>query len=147
MRPSSYEIAASVLLSAAYSSDKESAEKHGISIRTLYNYRNALQSDENFAAYFASKKRAFDTAWAEELPAALADSIRFLAQVARNAQKDDKAYRNPLLIQAVAGAMKLCAEVYYTGKFINARIDSENRPETGISGQDVSPSLASSRVQ
>src|SRR6185436_21162059 len=116
-------------------------------IRTLYNYRNELQSNESFAEHFARKKQAFDKAWAEELPAALAESVKFLAQVARNAQKDPNAYRNPLLISAVAGAMKLCAEVYYTGKFMDARINSENGQATGVPGQDISTAALASEAR
>jgi hypothetical protein len=140
MRGSSFkpELAAAAIVAAMYQSDKEACEHFGISQRSLQNYRQKLATDLEFAALFAKKKAEFDNQWADELPGAIRESLLFLHEAARAAREDPAYRKNPIVIQAVAGAMKLCAEVYYTGKIIDARLAEQSRTPDQISEQ-VSP--------
>ena len=116
------ELAATALLEAAYTTDEMVCERYGISRRSLQRWRKALGTDNELAQSVATKKAAMDVAWAESLPAALRNSLEFIAGACAKAKDDPTAYRNPLLISAVAGALKLCAEVFYTGRVLDARL-------------------------
>jgi len=115
-------VAAMALREAVHTTDRQACERYGISERTMRRWRKALASDDELAAFVRAKKAAFDAAWAESLPPALRNSLEFIAGACAKAKDDPNAYCSPLLISAVAAAMKLCAEVYYTGKVIDARL-------------------------
>ncbi len=124
------ELVATVLLEAIYArKDEEVASKFGITARTLRNYRKRLTEDSELASVLAQKKKAFDEKWAEQLPSALRSSIDFIASATARAKDDPNAHRNPMLIDAIARAMMLCAEVHFTGRLIDARLPSVIEPE------------------
>lgn len=126
------EYMAVVLLEAIYSGDDAALKKFGVSLRTLQRWRKQLQSDDGLASFVATKKAELDSRWAESLPAALRNSIEFISEASARSKADPDSYQNPVLVQSIAGAMKLCADVYYTGKIIDARIASINREANGI---------------
>jgi hypothetical protein len=128
------DLAAAVLLAAIYTSDENACQKYNITPRTLYNYRKRLEDDSKLSEIFQRKKAEFDAAWANDLPGALRESIEFIKETARRAKSDPHTYRNPALIHAIAGAMKMCAEVHYTGKWIDARLDPEDRQTDSLPG-------------
>lgn len=119
------ELAATVLVEALYGTDKVACAKYGIGVRSLQKYRQRLAEDPELADLFARKKNAYDKAWIDEAPAALRSAILFIKESA-DACRADAAYRkNPLVIQSIAGAMKLLAEVQLTSRIVEARL-SEN---------------------
>ena len=61
--------------------------------------------------------------------------MEFNAGACAEAKDDPTAYRNPLLISAVAGTMKLCAEVSYTGRIIGAWLTQYT--ERGVDCSDL----------
>jgi hypothetical protein len=129
------DLAAAVLLEAVFSTDAVACEKYGITVRTLCNYRKRLHTDSNFADFFRTKKEAFDLAWVNEMPIALRKAIRFIARATEVADP-----RNPAVIERIAGAIKIIAEVQMTGKFIDARIGTGDRETSQLSRQgDTSP--------
>lgn len=130
------DIAVAVLLEALFTTDEEACSKYQIHRRTLANYRKRLAEDKNFAQFFLTKKKEFYDKWADDMPVALKDSLAFISHASRSAAKDPRSYMNPALISAVAGAMKLVADILYTGWVIDARITDTNRQETGISQSD-----------
>lgn len=116
------ELAATVILEAAYTTDDKAAVRYGVSTRSIRRWRKQFASDEVLAAFVRTKKEAMDAAWAEELPIALRHSLDFIASAAQSASDDPMCKRNPEFIHAIAGALRICAEVYYTGKIIDARL-------------------------
>lgn len=131
------DLAATVLLEALLTTDEKAVEKYGITRQTLHNYRKRLAEDEDFLHFFTTKKAAFDKAWADELPIALKKGIRLIAECADSFGKDEQIFkRNPELIHALAGAVKVCADVYYTGKVIDARIAPPDRQPAGVLGSE-----------
>lgn len=129
------EIAAAALLTAAYANDEEACKKYGVSLRSLQNWRRRLAEDQEFADFFTKKNAEASKKWAEELPVALTQSLRFLGEAADAARKDPMYVRNPMVIQAVAGAMKLIADVLLTSRVLDARLANTDRPENGIPQQ------------
>lgn len=124
------EFVATILLEAVYAhTDEEVAKRYGLTTRTLRNYRKRLAEDSELASVLAQKKKAFDERWAEQLPGALRSSIEFIASATTKAKDDPNAFRNPALIQAVAGAMMICAEVHFTSRLIDARLPQSPEPE------------------
>ncbi len=133
------EIAAAVLLAALYTTDEIACKQYGVSVRSLLNWRNRLAEDPEFAEIFLTKKRALDAAWAEKLPLALSRSIDLISECAAAIAVDPMMRKNPNVIHAIAGAIKICAEVHYTGKLIDARLADPNRPTGEILRSGASP--------
>jgi hypothetical protein len=119
-----------ILLEALYSNDTKVAEKHGITTRTIQNYRKKLYEDEKFSRFFALKKENFEKGWAHTLRKSIIAGSDFLQRAAVEADSDT--IRNPEMVRAVAGAIKICSDVVLTGEMINARIAkflADDQPE------------------
>lgn len=120
------EMAAAVIVEALYSSDAVACGKFGITQRSLQNYRRRLSEDRQFSLIFAQKKAEYDSQWADELPGALRESLILIHEAAHEVRKNPTYLMNPMVLQAVAGAMKLCAEVHFTKKIIDARLAEQS---------------------
>jgi hypothetical protein len=141
----SKEFVATVLVESVSTTDQAVCDKYGVSLRSLRRYRQMLAEDDELACFVHTKKKLFDEAWAEVVPAALRNSLEFLTDAAAKARNDPHTYRNPMLIEAYAGAAKLCADIYYTGKIIDARIAESNRPPDQLSQPGDSGTETASR--
>lgn len=127
------EFAATVLLEALFTSDRKACEKYGITTRTVENYRARLNSDADFSAFFLKKKAQLDRAWADDLTATARKAARFIGSVA---ESDDPALRrNPAMVHAMAGALKICVDAYLTNRMIDARLADTDRPADGVPEQ------------
>lgn len=118
------ERAAIILVEAAFFGDKPTARKFGVTTRTIQNYRQRLEEDDELSAFFTIKKQRFEDEWADELPAAIRASIRFLARAAQEANPMD-----PNVIHSVAGALKILADVTLTKQVLDARLTGRGEPE------------------
>lgn len=119
-----YERAATILVEAAFSNDKTAAEKYGVTTRTVQRYRDRLETDDELALLVAIKKQRFEDGWADELSGAIRSSIRFLQRAANEADPKD-----PAVIHAVAGSLKILADVTLTKKVLDARLTGRGEPE------------------
>jgi hypothetical protein len=128
-----YDRAAAVLVEAAYFGDKAAADRYGITVRSVERYRERLDDDIELSAFVTIKKQEFEDRWAEELPAAIRASIRFLAKAANEAD-----HKDAQTIYSVAGALKILADVTLTKRVLDARLTgrgeserTEDRPMVG----------------
>lgn len=128
MKTFKYDLAACVLIEALFSTDEKACAKYGITQRTLQNYRQRLAEDSKLSLIFHTKKAALDKEWADELPRAMREATLTIAEIAIGIRSDAQMRKNPFVLEKLAGALKLCADVYYTGKVIDARIIDPNRP-------------------
>jgi hypothetical protein len=112
-----YDRAASILVEAAYYGEKATAAKWGITDRTILNYRNRLEQDSKLSDIFALKKGEFESDWANEIPEAIRSAVRFLKRASNEADPKD-----PESIHAVAGALKIMAEVGMTKAILDVRL-------------------------
>jgi hypothetical protein len=116
-----------VLVEAAYTTDKLACEKYGVSERTLRHWRREAADGlhPELSGLLAAKKDEYSREWAAELPVALRRSLHTITEMCRAIGADPQMLKNPIALEKVAGAMKICADVYYTGKFIDARLGRE----------------------
>ena len=112
-----HERAATILVEALYYGDKRTAERWGITGFTIRRYRHRMNDDSKLFDMFQVKKQAFETHWAEEISGAIRSAVRFIARAGIEADPSD-----PAAIHAVAGALKLCAEISMTKAIIDARL-------------------------
>lgn len=133
--PINKELAATVLIEAAYTTDEKACEKFGVSIRSLQRWRKALTTDAALAGFVATKKKAFDDAWADQMPKALRKCLEFIERACEQADP-----RNPAVIESINGAIKIIADAQATGKFIDARIGTPNREAGELPRQSDPPS-------
>ncbi len=122
---------AEILLDAYLNGDRKTAEKHGVTDRTLRNWRKLLDSDPKLSELFRAKKARVSEGWADEVPGALRASVAFLR---RAAEEGDPT--NPDMVHSVAGSMKLLSETAATWKLLDARLARS----TGNHDQKPSPS-------
>lgn len=117
-----YDLASSALVDAAYMGDKEAAQKHGVTTRTIRNWRNRLETDARFSSFFREKKILSDQEWANELPSAIRAAIRFIRESAKELKQGD-----PKATEVVADALSILAEVALTKEILDARLAGQNR--------------------
>jgi hypothetical protein len=70
-----------VLFEAAFSRDQPVADKYGITVRTITNYRARLERDLILAGLVAAKRRAFEQV-TRGLPPALTEALERLDEMA-----------------------------------------------------------------
>lgn len=132
------EFAASVLLAAIYNSDAEACQKYGITERTLQRYRKRLAEDAKLSEVVATKKALLDKEWAQDFIGPLRKGAQFLLEAFESCRGDKQYIKNPVVIQAVAEAVRLCADVVLTSKAIDAQFGDPNQPANQLP-QEVPP--------
>lgn len=132
------EFAATVLIAAVYVSDAEACAKYGVSLRSLQNYRRRLVTDEAFAEVFATRKARLDKEWAQDFIVPLRKGAQFLLEAFESVRTDKNYIKNPVVIQAVAEAVRLCADVVLTSKAIDAQFGNTDQPANQLP-QEVPP--------
>lgn len=120
-RAFNYERAAAALVDALLTNDRAAAEKYGVSRKSIEGWRLRLAEDDVLREFFANKKAEQDRAWANEIPAALASCIDFLRRAANECDP-----RDPDAVHAVAGALKIMAEVVMVREIVDARLAGDS---------------------
>jgi hypothetical protein len=123
-----------ILLEACYSNDSVVAEKYSIDRRTLSNWRKKLVEDDKLSQEFSLKKEEFEATWIDSMRASIMSGAKFLQRAANEAEEET--LRNPEMVRAIAGAIKICSDVILTGGMINARIANFARENKSEAGQD-----------
>lgn len=125
-----------ILVEALYFGDKRTAARWGITNRTVVNYRNRLNDDAELSNLFLLKKSQFETDWASKIPASILAGIDYLGEAAKQTDY------SPETIHAIAGAVKILAEIGLTKELIDARIGKFNRE----GGEEIQPMESSSII-
>ena len=112
------EKAAAVLVDAAYRGDEEAARLWGIHQRTVENHRKRLATDTELVALFERKRALAEQGWIDRFPATLGAGADFIERAARQGSPKD-----PAMVHAVAGAMKLMAEIMFVKQMLDARLN------------------------
>jgi hypothetical protein len=133
------DLAASVLITAVYTSDAAAAAKYGVSIRTLLNYRRRLATDDSLAQVFNTRKALLDKEWAQDFIAPMRKGAQFLLEAFESCRTDKNYIKNPVVIQAVAEAVRLCADVVLTSKAIDAQFSDTHQPANQLPQEVPSP--------
>lgn len=128
-----YDRAASVLVEAMYFGIDRAASRWGVNKRTVKNYKIRLHTDNELAQKFEQKKLKFEGEWAADIPAAIRSATQFLLNAF---QELEPTAEN---IHAVAGAMKLLAEVGFTKEIIDARLGTSDRQNDEENNTMASP--------
>lgn len=122
-----YDKAAAILVDAAYQGDEEAARLWGISERTVKNYRARLADDSRLTLIFREKRALVERDWADALPATIQAAADFIQRAAKQGNP-----RDPAMVHAVAGGMKLVSEVMFVKQMLDARFkDGRHTLESG----------------
>lgn len=108
---------AEVLVAAFLNGDRKTAERYGVTDRTLRNWRKLLDSEPKLSELFRAKKAQASEGWANEVPGAIRSAVTFLR---RAAEEGD--CRDPNMVHSIAGAMKLLSETAATWRLLDARL-------------------------
>ncbi|MFN0121530.1 MAG: hypothetical protein ACKV2V_13640 [Blastocatellia bacterium] len=117
-----YKRAATVLLQADLTTDEIASEKFGVSPKTIRTWRRRLLSDTALFEKYREQQACVNSAWADRIPGALLEAMEAIRIIARRVQEDQQAWRNPEMLQNLAGAVKGLSEVEMAGKVVEARI-------------------------
>lgn len=110
------EKAAAVLVDAAYRGDEEAARLWGIAERSIRRYRARMDEDGELASLVQHKRALVERGWAETLPETIREAADFIRRAARQGNAKD-----PNMVHAVAGGMKLVAEIHFARQMLDAR--------------------------
>ena len=110
--------AAAVLVDAAYRGDEEAARLWGIHQRTVENHRKRLATDSELVAIFERKRALAEQGWIDRFPATLGAGADFIERAAKQGDPKD-----PAMVHAVAGAMKLLAEIMFVKRMLDVRLN------------------------
>lgn len=111
-----YDLAAAILVEAAFNGDQAASEHWGISIRSIQRYRAKLGKDKKLASSVADKKKVFEGRWADNISPAITNGISYLTKAIQEIAS------TPEGIHAVAGAVKLLSEIEMTKRMLDARL-------------------------
>lgn len=115
-RPIDPDKAAAILVDAAYRGDEAAAELWGVSQRTVKRYRARIDTDDQLALAVQEKRQLVEQDWADTLPNTIRAAAEFIERAAKQGNPKD-----PNMVHAVAGGMKLVAEVYFVKQMLDAR--------------------------
>ncbi len=121
------EKAAAVLVDAAYRGDEEAARLWGIHPRTVENHRKRLATDSELVALFERKRALAEQGWIDRFPAVLGAGADFIERAAKQGNP-----RDPNMVHAVAGAMKLLAEIGFVKQMLDARLRNDERHDGDV---------------
>jgi hypothetical protein len=140
------EVAAAVLVTAAYTTDDIACKQFGVSLRSLQNWRKRIHEDKEFAETFATKAKVASEKWAEKLPPVLTKALGVIEQFLEDVAANPSLRRNPAMIQTIVGAFRLLADVNLTSQVLNARLINSDRPQDELPQQVPSEDSTSERV-
>lgn len=125
-----YERASRALAQAAIEGDATAAQREGITVRTIHNYRVRLTTDKALSELFHEKKARLETEWANEIAPTLRAALAFLQRAATALDPSD-----PEAVHAIAGAFKLVNEGHQTMRVIDARLAEHHRQDHPVPGE------------
>jgi len=100
------DVAAQALVDAIFSSDKEAAKKHEVSVRTIRRWRERAKYDEDLSLKVRELKNEIETAWIDTINPAIVSGVRYLQRAAKKANEIDAE-----TIVAITGAVKAMSDV------------------------------------
>jgi predicted regulator of amino acid metabolism with ACT domain len=115
-RSFNYERAAMVLCDAVMLGDRKAAQKWGVSLRSICNWRESLENDEKLRNLMQEYRQAQTEKWLEDIPTAMSAMIEFFTRAAQES--------NPQAATAadIVAAFEAIADVESTQKIIAARL-------------------------
>lgn len=115
---------ANILIDAIYLGDAKACERYGISDRTLRRYKERLASDRELSALVHNKNEEIGKHVVPDCLYAVRAASKYIIDVSMN--MDEITKRNPEMLHAVAGAMKISMEAAVTYQYIQAKLRSLN---------------------
>ena len=127
MNKQNYEFTAEVLAKAAASkTDKEAYTAYGVSRNIFYIWKKQLETDATLQHYVAHKKAELEKQWAHDATATIRESMAFLKRAAKEAD-----HKDPEVIHAVAGAVKIVSEAIATTRYLDYRLNNADSSAVG----------------
>lgn len=116
-----HEKAAVILAESSLYGDKSTAEKWGITTKTIRNYRARLTVNSQLSLIFQLKKQQLESTWAAELPLALKAGIDFLKRASQSADPNDSE-----AVKAITQSIKVLTEVMMTREVLDRRFAQQD---------------------
>jgi hypothetical protein len=108
-----------VLCDAVIMGDRKAAQKWGVSLRSICNWRDNLENDEKLRNLMQLYRQKQTEKWLEDIPIALSGIIRFVNE-ATHELSPSKAED----LIAVVTALEAIADVKMTEKILEARLNN-----------------------
>jgi hypothetical protein len=124
-----YDRAARILAEAAMFGDTRTAEKNGVTLQTLRNYRKRAETDGKLLQLLAREKEVLSKRWADDLVPAIRGAIDFIKRACQEA--DPKDYN---ALHSVNGSLKILSEVAMGERMLDARLSGEDRNAPAADG-------------
>lgn len=113
---------ATILVEALFFGDIRTANKWGIHKQTIHNYRKRLSNDTNgLVTVFENKRQLFQEEWIDDVPVTVRLAMDYIKRASQEADI------TPENIHAIAGALKIVAEVGLTKEMLDVRFEAIKR--------------------
>lgn len=112
-----YERAAMVLCDAMIMGDRVSAERWGLTQRSVQGYRHRLENDEKLRKRTQEYRQQQTERWLEDIPQTLSIIVEFMRHSACELSP-----QKPKHLQVVVQALEALSEIHLTQKVIDARL-------------------------
>lgn len=120
-----YELAATALFEAFFSTDAAVAEKYEVAARTIQRWRERLGTDPALVAALDRKKKAFESEWVLQVPAGLVKILKAIEQIVEDMSKHPTYRGTPQALNASIEAGRGLADIYLSTKSILSEIESQ----------------------
>lgn len=133
---------AAAVVDAAFTTDHEAAEQHGVSRRSIQRWRSQVDNDpalaENVATIYKQQIEGRD--WLEEATRTVQQAFSFLRRAADELDPSD-----PDAVKAVSLAVQTLTEAKLTAEVINARLAEQNPEYRAPDREDAAGQLRPER--
>jgi hypothetical protein len=115
---------ARIVLDAKLLGDESAAKRHDVSTKTVGRYKQLVEADSKLSDLVCEKLKLVEGDWGIGLASAIRGQIEFLNRAATCADASD-----PHAVHAIAGALKILADVALTSRMLDARLTPGAREE------------------
>lgn len=133
---------AEAIVTAAFHSDTEAAEKHDCSRRSIIRWRKQMDEDAELTRLVTEKYDELreEQDWIEDATRTIQQAFAFLRRAADELDPSD-----PEAVEAVAEAIQTITEAKLTAKVVNARLAENGRTRGAEADQNASGKLHPAR--
>ena len=126
---------------AAIHGDEPTSQQFKVSVRSIQRYRREAGESDTLSQSVAHKKDLVIAKWTEGAPSAVTACVAFVARAAR-----DGDHRDPQMVHAIAGAIKILSEAMANREVLDVWIDDVEHSRVARDSERIVSSKAVSEA-
>ena len=127
--PSQDERAALALATASVIGDKRAAKRHHCAERTLRDWRQRCETDEDLAAACLRARARLDGEWRKDVPKALMSAVAFIQEAGELGDPKDAA-----MVESISKSVERLTNSLFTMKLLDERLNARAMEQARATG-------------